>query len=77
MSSESGDCKVSTKPEKRGSNKQKANLNSDTSQKICHRDEAKKKKKKNSDKNKPKIVPRKLKNKFTKIPKKKFDKRGD
>jgi hypothetical protein len=45
MSSESGDCKVSTKPEKRGSNKQKANLNSDTSQKLCHRDEAKNKNK--------------------------------
>jgi len=70
MSSESGDCKVSTKPEKRGSNKQKENLNSDTSQKICHRDDEAKKKQ-NSDKNKPKIVPRKLKNKFTKIPKKK------
>jgi hypothetical protein len=45
MSSESGDCKVSTKPEKRGSNKQKANLNSDTSQKICHRDDEAKKNK--------------------------------
>jgi hypothetical protein len=69
MSSESGDCKVSTKPEKRGSNKQKENLNSDTSQKICHRDEAKKKTK--LLQKQPKIVPRKLKNKFTKIPPKK------
>jgi hypothetical protein len=46
---------------KRGSNKQKANLNSDTSQKICRRDEAKRKTKLRQ--NKPKIVPRKLQKK--------------
>jgi hypothetical protein len=76
MSSESGDCKVSTKPEKRGSNKQKENLNSDTSQKICHRDEAKKKNK-TPTKTTENCAPKTQKQIYKNPPKKKFDKRGD
>jgi len=76
MSSESGDCKVSTKPEKRGSNKQKENLNSDTSQKICHRDDEAKKKTKLRQKQTENCAPKTQKQIYKNPQKKKLIREG-